>query len=79
MIAECRTCKCIFLFEKHESSRLPNNGGGSVYFAHCPESGCDGSGVFDTGYPGDTDQDRESNRGVRNCQSLLREAAGIPV
>lgn len=72
MIAECPKCECVFTFVKNESNRsCSNNGGGYVYFAFCPE--CTNSNcAFDTGYPGNSDGDREANRSVRERQARLR-------
>ena len=71
MIAECEACGCVFTFGEHESVSSSNNGGGYLYFASCPE--CHSTGPsFDTGYPGDSDRDLESNRQVKEKQLNLR-------
>lgn len=70
MIAECSACGCVFIFGTHESMRVPNNGGGDVYFAQCPE--CVGTGAFDTGYKRDNDKDHELDRRVMERQAALR-------
>ena len=71
MIGECDQCSCVFTFGEHESRRYSNNGGGSVYFATCPQCVI-GQGKFDTGYPGLSEKDRESNRSVKEEQARLR-------
>lgn len=78
MIAQCQKCGCVFLFKKHEASKKhSNNGGGTVYYADCPEPSCDEYGSFDTGYPRDNDRDRELNERVIQRQSALRLIAEI--
>jgi len=70
MIAECRTCGCVFTFGDHEAEEMPNNGGGRVFFTNCPE--CGGGAAFDTGYPRDNDKDRELNQKVLAEHAALR-------
>ena len=73
MIAECNACGCVFIFGANESNRYSNNGGGSIYFAKCPESGCPGQGSYDTGYP----EDKLLDQSVKTRISNLRELARI--
>jgi hypothetical protein len=77
MIAECPECKCVFTFSEIESTRCSNNGGGSLYFTKCPECGHTGC-AFDTGYPGNTEKDREDTRQVREKQAALRSLIKDP-
>lgn len=71
MIAECEKCKCVFTFWKNESRQMSNNGGGSVFYINCPECGFSGC-AYDTGYPRNSEKDRESDRHVKEMQAALR-------
>lgn len=66
MIAECDRCHCVFTFGRHESERMSNGGGGSVYAINCPECGHDCS--YDTGYPHQPELDKR----VKAAQAWLR-------
>ena len=70
MISECHYCGCVFTFGEHESESFSNNGGGHVYFTKCPT--CKRDCTFDTGYPGDSDKDRELDRRVKEEHVRLR-------
>jgi len=72
MISECPNCECVFTFGEHEAQRCSNNGGGSIFFAHCPQCG-NGGCTFDTGYTsGPKERDDECNRRVSERNARLR-------
>ncbi len=64
MIAECKECGCVFTFEEKESIANGNNAGGWVWFHNCPDCGSH-SPYYDSGYPCDSDKDRECDARVK--------------
>ena len=71
MITERPRCSCVFTFTSRESKRLTNNGGGSVYFAKCPECDCNAC-TFDTGYTTKSEKDIQANLSLAARQAFLR-------